>query len=150
MFKFFGNRWFTVIGAGSFALGIPGALDGFRIWGDWLSFMSGTPSTVAVTIGGMFIFLWLLSKSLDWRSLRRRDREFLAAMEEFTSSSPDHPHTRRLRLLRRLGHIGLGAPHPKADDEFWDDYERLMMANARDKRYQDAKEFGQKVKGMRE
>ena len=47
MFKFFGNRWFTVIGAGSFALGIPGALDGFRIWGDWLSFMSGTPSTVA-------------------------------------------------------------------------------------------------------
>ena len=73
----------------------------------------------------------------------------MAAMEGFTSSSPDHPHTRRLRLLRRLGHIGLGAPHPKADDEACVDYERLMMANARDKRYQDAKDLGDKVKGMR-
>ena len=138
-----------MIGAISSALGIPGALNDSRTWGDWLSFMSGTPSTVAFTIGGTLIFLWLLSKSLDWRNLRRRDREFLAAMEEFTSSSPDHPHTRRLRLLRRLGHIGLGAPHPKADDEAWVDYERLMMANARDKRYQDAKDLGDKVKGMR-
>ncbi len=138
-----------MIGAISSALGIPGVLNDSRTWGDWLSFMSGTPSTVAVTIGGTLIFLWLLSKSLDWRNLRRRDREFLAAMEEFTSSSPDHPHTRRLRLLRRLGHIGLGAPHPKADDEAWVDYERLMMANARDKRYQDAKDLGDKVKGMR-
>ena len=149
MFKFFGNRWFPVIGAISSALGIPGALNDSRTWGDWLSFMSGTPSTVAFTIGGTLIFLWLLSKSLDWRNLRRRDREFLAAMEEFTSSSPDHPHTRRLRLRRRLGHIGLGAPHPKADDEAWVDYERLMVANARDKRYQDAKDLGDKVKGMR-
>ena len=158
--EFTKNRWVIIFGLASFVLGLPGMVDNFAIWKQWIGTMSPEWSGFFVGGGSVAICMWLLAwkdypSNTLWPFLKKNyylvkySRKFKALYPELVALRDDYSvidtkeqeevakiKNRYLELQFLLTKIGIKPfdPHlePEETDEGKRTYIEFMTICARD------------------